>query len=292
MTYLTKEDWEKNYVQNICDDKSFFDSIKEKLLIQNTFVLLINKLFKKEEKPQTNKLNKTILFPSLIFFHKYLLSKGISFLDLSYIDKMSLYSACIFLSLKIQNKLIHISDISNKFLHLFNNTGNKVLYKIEDVSKLIINKESDILFSIQFEVNIDWPYNKMYLIENYLINKIGKNEELIKSIKLYVNRKINEIISFPLYLYYTPIEIIICSLILIKDENDLNFINIKDFIKVNNLVIDNDNIDECSKLMNKIIRYIKLVKNNKNNEQSEYLNENIKKEKINLKVLSNIQTNN
>ena len=291
MTYLTKEDWDKNYVQNICDDKSFYDSIKEKLLIQNTLIFLLNKLFKKEEKPQTNKLNKTILFPSLIFFHKYLLSKGISFLDLSYIDKMSLYSACIFLSLKIQNKLIHISDISNKFLHLFNNTGYKVSYKIEDVNKLIINKESDILFSIQFEVNIDWPYNKMYLIENYL-NKIGKNEEMIKSIKLYVNRKINEIISFPLYLYYTPIEIIICSLILIKDENDLNFININDFIKVNNLVIDNDNIDECSKLMNKVIGYIKLVKNSKNNVQGKCLNENIEKEKINLKALSNIQTNN
>ena len=291
MTYLTKEDWDKNYVQNICDDKSFYDSIKEKLLIQNTLIFLLNKLFKKEEKPQTNKLNKTILFPSLIFFHKYLLSKGISFLDLSYIDKMSLYSACIFLSLKIQNKLIHISDISNQFLHLFNNTGYKVSYKIEDVNKLIINKESDILFSIQFEVNIDWPYNKMYLIENYL-NKIGKNEEMIKSIKLYVNRKINEIISFPLYLYYTPIEIIICSLILIKDENDLNFININDFIKVNNLVIDNDNIDECSKLMNKVIGYIKLVKNSKNNVQGKCLNENIEKEKINLKALSNIQTNN
>ena len=291
MTYLTKEDWDKNYVQNICDDKSFYDSIKEKLLIQNTLIFLLNKLFKKEEKPQTNKLNKTILYPSLIFFHKYLLSKGISFLDLSYIDKMSLYSACIFLSLKIQNKLIHISDISNKFLHLFNNTGYKVSYKIEDVNKLIINKESDILFSIQFEVNIDWPYNKMYLIENYL-NKIGKNEEMIKSIKLYVNRKINEIISFPLYLYYTPIEIIICSLILIKDENDLNFININDFIKVNNLVIDNDNIDECSKLMNKVIGYIKLVKNSKNNVQGKCLNENIEKEKINLKALSNIQTNN
>ena len=291
MTYLTKEDWDKNYVQNICDDKSFYDSIKEKLLIQNTLIFLLNKLFKKEEKPQTNKLNKTILYPSLIFFHKYLLSKGISFLDLSYIDKMSLYSACIFLSLKIQNKLIHISDISNKFLHLFNNTGYKVSYKIEDVNKLIINKESDILFSIQFEVNIDWPYNKMYLIENYL-NKIGKNEEMIKSIKLYVNRKINEIISFPLYLYYTPIEIIICSLILIKDENDLNFININDFIKVNNLVIDNDNIDECTKLMNKVIGYIKLVKNSKNNVQGKCLNENIEKEKINLKALSNIQTNN
>ena len=61
MTYLTKEDWDKNYVQNICDDKSFYDSIKEKLLIQNTLIFLLNKLFKKEEKPQTNKLNKTIL---------------------------------------------------------------------------------------------------------------------------------------------------------------------------------------------------------------------------------------
>ena len=287
MTYLTKEDWEKNFVQKICDDKSLSALINENLKIQSCFVFLINKLFnpKNKENFQNKKLLKEILFPSLIFFHKYTLSSGISLSNLTYKDTLTLCITCIYLSLKAVNKLIHLEEISKRFQSLFNKDEN-IIYEIEDINNLIIDKEFEILLLIQFDINFDCPFRNNYLIKKYL-GKIKQSEEMIKTIVKYVNTKISKTIFFPFNLYFTSIEIIISSLLLVAKENKLNFIDINDLIKMNNLDVDKNNIIECYTLMNRIIKYINYLEEMKKKNINNNMQEN-----INFGAIVTLQSNN
>ena len=287
MTYLTKEDWEKNFVQKICDDKSLSALINENLKIQSCFVFLINKLFnpKNKENFQNKKLLKEILFPSLIFFHKYTLSSGISLSNLTYKDTLTLCITCIYLSLKAVNKLIHLEEISKRFQSLFNKDEN-IIYEIEDINNLIIDKEFEILLLIQFDINFDCPFRNNYLIKKYL-GKIKQSEEMIKTIVKYVNTKISKTIFFPFNLYFTSIEIIISSLLLVAKENKLNFIDINDLIKMNNLDVDKNNIIECCILMNRIIKYINYLEEMKKKNINNNMQEN-----INFGAIVTLQSNN
>ena len=287
MTYLTKEDWEKNFVQKICDDKSLSALINENLKIQSCFVFLINKLFnpKNKENFQNKKLLKEILFPSLIFFHKYTLSSGISLSNLTYKDTLTLCITCIYLSLKAVNKLIHLEEISKRFQSLFNKDEN-IIYEIEDINDLIIDKEFEILLLIQFDINFDCPFRNNYLIKKYL-GKIKQSEEMIKTIVKYVNTKISKTIFFPFNLYFTSIEIIISSLLLVAKENKLNFIDINDLIKMNNLDVDKNNIIECCTLMNRIIKYINYLEEMKKKNINNNMQEN-----INFGAIVTLQSNN
>ena len=287
MTYLTKEDWEKNFVQKICDDKSLSALINENLKIQSCFVFLINKLFnpKNKENFQNKKLLKEILFPSLIFFHKYTLSSGISLSNLTYKDTLTLCITCIYLSLKAVNKLIHLEEISKRFQSLFNKDEN-IIYEIEDINNLIIDKEFEILLLIQFDINFDCPFRNNHLIKKYL-GKIKQSEEMIKTIVKYVNTKISKTIFFPFNLYFTSIEIIISSLLLVAKENKLNFIDINDLIKMNNLDVDKNNIIECCTLMNRIIKYINYLEEMKKKNINNNMQEN-----INFGAIVTLQSNN
>ena len=288
MTYLTKEDWEQNFVQKICDDKSFSDNLQEKKKIFSDFTFLIQKIFKNN---LPKKIIQRIIFSSLIYFYKYVLTNNITFLNLSLTEKLSLYSACIFLSFKTINKLVDIEKLSSSFQNLFNK-DKKIKYEIEDIKELITKKEFEILFSIQFQINIDWPYDYFNLIKNYL-SQIGIGNDSIKTVINFVNIKINEIILFPLYLYFTPIEILISTLNLIKEENKFNYININDFIKINSLDIDKDNLGECSLLINRIIKQKKCLEenNNININKLKIIKDNKEKEVINFNALSSIETN-
>ena len=291
MTYLTKEDWQNTYVQIICDDKSFSDCFQEKMKIFSDFSFLLQKILKtKETFPK--KLFQRTLYSSLIFFHKYVIYNGISISTLSLADRLTLYSTCIFLSFKIINKLIDLETISSKFQNLFNE-GKNIKYEIEDICELITKKEFEILTSIQFQANIDWPYDYFNLIRDYLTNiEIGNNS--IKNIINLINIKINTIIVFPLYLYYTPVEILISALVLIIEEYKLNNVNINELIEMNGLDIDKGNIEECSKLIDKVIKQKKVFDEEKNSDINinKTAKDNIAKEEINFNTIPSIQTNN
>ena len=291
MTYLTKEDWEKNYVQKICDDKSFLEYFQEKKKIYSDFIFLIQKIFKNQFNNNTSpkKIIQRILYSSLIFFHKYILSTEIPFCNLSFEEKLTIYCACIFLSFKVINKLIPLKTISSEFKSLFNEQ-KKIRYEIEDINRLITKKELEILISIQFQGNIDFIYDYFVPIKKYLIQIEIKNE-IIKNIINFVNIKLNEIIIFPLYLYFTPFELLISILTLIQNEFKLSYININDFIRMNNLDIDKNNIAECSLIINKIIAQKKYLNEN-NNNIDKYKTAKENKEKINFNIISNVQTNN
>lgn len=94
-----------------------------------------------------------------------------------------------------------------------------------------------------------------------------------------------------MYLYFTPFELLISILTLIKNESKLIYININDFIRMNDLDIDKNNIMECSLIINKIINQKKYLNEN-NNNIDKYKTTKENKEKINFITISNIQTNN
>ena len=176
----------------------------------------------------------------MIYLHKYILFNNIAYPDLSSLDKLTLYCSCIFLAFKEANKLIDINILSSKYQPYFNKLKINENEKIKD---LIIQKEFDILISIDFNMAVEWPYEILNLLKIYLKKLEKGNETIVKTIN-YVNLNINESILFPLCLYYTPNEIVFSCILLAKKEYNLDFININDLIKLknNNININNDNI--------------------------------------------------
>ncbi len=298
MTYLTKEDWTNYLVPKISDDKSFFGHLKENIKIQNIFIRLIYKILNVQKSTQ-NLLFQKILISSMIYFHKYILFTNITYSDLSSLDRLIIYCSCIFLAFKGANKLIHINFFAEKFQPFFNKIKK---YEIEEIKDLIIKKEFDILLSIEFNVDIDWPYNILNTLKIYL-KKIGKGNESIARIINYVNLNINDSILFPLCLYYTPNEIVFSCILLAKERYKLDYININDLIKLNKYQIDNDNINECTLYISKIIKYKNdIIESNRNivdktnitteNNNNIYLDKNNNNDNLNLKNISLIKTNN
>ena len=297
MTYLTKEDWTNYLVPKISDDKSFFGHLKENIKIQNIFIRLIYKLLN-SEKTTHNILFQRLLISSMIYFHKYILFNNITYSDLSSLDKLITFCSCIFLALKGANKLIHLNLFAEKFRPFFNKFHN---FEIEEIKDLIIKKEFDILLSIDFNVDIDWPYNILNTLKNYL-KKLDKGNESIARIINYVNLNINDSILFPLCLYYTPNEIVFSCILLAKEKYKLDYININDLFKLNKYQIDNDNINECTLYITKIIKYkndILELESNRNivvdntNKTSEhiYFDNNNSKDNLNFRNISLIKTN-
>ena len=300
MTYLTKEDWSNYFVQKISDDKSFSENLKQNIIIQNTFIRLISKILTCQKNAE-KKLSQKILISSMIYFHKYILFNNISYFNLSSLDKLILYCSCIFISFKASNKLIDINILSSKYQPYFNKYK---IYEIEEIKDLIIQKEFDILISIEFNMAIDWPYEILNFLKIYL-KKLDKGNDTIIKIINYVNLNINDSILFPLCLYYTPNEIVFSCILLAIKKYNLDFININDLIKLKkyNININKDNINECAIFISKIIIYKNNLidknnninnNNNKPNIQCENNNGNFlqnDKDNLNIKKIAIIQTN-
>ena len=265
MTYLTKEDWTNNLVPKISDDKSFSELLKQNIKTQNNFIKLISKIF------NTNcdkKISQRILISCMIYYQKYIIFNNIANSDLSNLDKLIIYCACVFLALKEANKLLTIDFLSSKFQPYFNKFRT---FDVKEIKDLIIQKEFEILVSIEFDIGVEWPYRITNLLRIYL-QKLGKIDEIIINIIKNINLNINDSILFPLCLYYTPNEIVFSCILLAKQKYKLDYININDLIKLSKSEIDNDNIKECSLYISKIIKYKDILKDNNNINNNSSIN--------------------
>lgn len=286
MAYLTKDDWNCFLLPKICDDKSFSEHLKENIKIQNSFIRLINNIIN-SQKNSEKKLFQRILISSMIYYYKYILFNNISQADLSSLDKLVLFCSSIFLSFKEANKLIHINILSSKFQPFFKKFK---IFEIEEIRNLIIQKEFDILMSIEFNMAIDSPYGLLNYIKLYL-TKLQKGNEAIIRIINYINLNLNDSILFPLCLYYTPKEILFSCILLAKKEYKLDFININDLIKLNKYQIEIDNINKCALYISKIKKCKNdLIEKNLNSEKDNIRN-NENNDNINIKNISLIKNN-
>ena len=105
-------------------------------------------------------------------------------------------------------------------------------------------------------MTIDNPYTifkplKVYL-EQKVIEKMLLNE-ILNSINDYINKSI----LFPFYLYYTSYDIEISCIQITKNKYKYNFIDIDDFIKINKIEVDKNNIEVCSNFIIKVYKDLK-----------------------------------
>jgi hypothetical protein len=168
MTYLTKEDWSKYLLPKISDDKSFHEELVYSKKIHNIILQIIYEIFPKP-KPTQNKLIQQLLFSSIIYYNKYILFNEIRHKDLSRYEQIIICTSCLFLSFKALNKPIEIKLLSSKIKPcLMKLNNNKSLdIDVEEISDKIKEKEFDILLSIQFNANIDTPYDYLRSIKLY-----------------------------------------------------------------------------------------------------------------------------
>ena len=292
MTYLTKEDWTNILVPKFSDDKSFVQYLKQSIKDHNNFFKLISIILTSNKE---KKLFQRILISSIIYFQKYVILNDIIESDLSPLDKLILYCACIFIASKEANQLFDIIKLSKKFHPFFNK-----FKKFEDnqIQDLIIEKEFEILLSIRFDISVNWPYGILNKLKIYL-KDVGIGDETIQNTISCINLIINDSLLLPLCLYYTPKEIVFSCILLAKEKHKIDFINLNDLIKLSKCTIDKNNVKECSLYISKMIKYKEMFnKNSQNLNNNSNINDKIdnncfkkQKDNLNIKNIPLIKTN-
>jgi hypothetical protein len=257
MIYLTLEDWINFFIPKLNDDTLFVEEFKQTKKIHNILIELITLIFPNKNYSE-NRLKQRILYASMIYYYKYILYRGFSHSNISEIEKVLICSSCIFLSFKEAGKQININFLSETLLPYLNNNSKNKKFLLEDTNSFIKKYEYDILNSIGFNMGIDNPYDFLKYLKFYLKN-ISIESNTIEEIIQLVNKIINESLLFPLYLYYSSYDIALSCILLAKERNNYHFINIDNFIQMNQLQINKNNICQCAKYISKISNF--LIKN-------------------------------
>ena len=258
MTYMTEDDWNKYILPIIKDDKSFSGELNQIIYIQNIFLELLERIFPKES---YNSLRQNILYSSMIYYYKYILSNQIRHSAISLEEKIFLCLSCIFIAFKEERKIPDIDYLIKKVIPYLN---DKIIKKYdmqkEKIKEAIFDREYKILISFECNMGIDNPYLFLRNIKTYL-EEIKIQNDIIGEIIKDINYCINDSLLFPLYLYYTSYEIVLsCTLIVIYKKN-YNFINLNDLIKLTKLEIDKDKINQCAVYITKICNALEEKKN-------------------------------
>ena len=238
---------------------------------------LIVKLFKSLKLKRTS-----IISNSLILYHKYYIYNLFTNSNLFNIlndnienkDLKCISIACFFISLKISNCLMKIDFILD---NIYNNNileakDNDEKLKIKNI---VLKYESDILFSINFDLEHDLPYiyiknlwgdlsnkileylnnnkNNINNINNNFLNN-GDDTSKIKIIKDNISEILNYSFLFPFFLYYnsTIIALSCLNLALKKFNIKINIIDIISNHKEMKIISIGD-IEVCSSLIDEII---------------------------------------
>ena len=254
----------------------------------------------------------SIISNSLIFYHKYYIFKlftnshiinKLNENNLNNIELAYICIACFFISIKSSNFLMQIEYIleiidKNKILDI--SESNKLKIK-----EIVLNYETDILFSIGFNLEHSLPYNLIKILWGNLSNKIlefiniNKNNKNINlnyiinngdeaSIMKTIKESIIEIITysflFPFFLYYNSSIIALSCLKIALNKFNIK-INIIDIISNHKEMefISIDDIEVCSSLIDEVI----ISTNKKINNETQINNIN----NINIQNLISINHN-
>ena len=256
------------------------------------------------------KLKRTsVISNSLILYHKYyiynLFTNSNLFNKLNNnmdnIDLKCISIACFFLSLKITNYLMKI-DYLLDIVYKNNNLEVKNNDEKEIIKNMVLKYESDILFSINFDLEHDLPYiyiknlwgdlsNKILEYINNNKNNINKNflnneddTSTIKFIKDNISEILNYSFLFPFFLYYNSkiIALSCLNLALKRFKIKINIIDIiSNHIEMKNISFND--IEICSSLIDEII--LSKIRKINNEEQKNNINN------INLRNLISVNHN-
>ena len=261
---------------------------------------IIVKLYKSLKFKRTS-----IISNSLILYHKYyiynLFTNSYAFNKFNESKDFSCISiVCFFISMKTSNYLMKIDSILD-ICYKNNILGTNIEDEKIKIKNMVLNYESDILFSLNFNVEHELPYNYikkiwenastkiLECIKNNNIN-ININNNILNSgddltkLKI-IKEKIADILNysflFPFFLYYRS-TIIALSCLNIALKNFKIKLNIIDIIS-NHKEIENismDDIEVCSSLIDEII--LSKIKKVNNEMQTNNINN------INLKNIISI----
>ena len=293
------KDW--NYIVQEFREKSIhFDRIK---ICYDTFVFLYKSL----------KLKRTsIISNSLVFYHKYYIYN--LFINSALFNRLKdskdnkelicIGIACFFISLKISNYLVKIDylldNIFNNNILVIKDNNDKII-----IRNMVLDFETDILYSINFDLEHDLPYNYAKNLWGKLSNKILEylnnsknninninnnflnnedNTRKLNQIKEHIAEILNYSFLFPFFLYYNSTIIALSCLTLALKKFNMQKI-ILDIISNHKemKIISIKDIDLCSSLIDEII--ISKIKSRNNEEEINNINN------INLQNLALIKNN-
>ena len=241
MVYLTKEDWNNFFLPKLFEDNNSYDN--ELKFIKNIYNIMtfINSKIKNSK--------QIILSTSMIYFHKYYIQNLINYKNLTPLDKLIISGSCIFLATKSTNYLIRVSVIVNIIMDILKNKLPNINYESEKIKEMIFEKEFEILKSMEFCLNVELPYKFILKLKNYFENNTNISSEiLIKSCCQYIN----DLIFFPISLYYIPNIIAISCVKLMKEKFNLVDINMNDVISLSEYKIDLKELNECFLIIQKL----------------------------------------
>jgi hypothetical protein len=241
MVYLTQDDWNNFFLPKLFEDNNSFDN--ELKFIKNIYKIMtfINSKIKNSK--------QIILSTSMIYFHKYYIQNLINYNNLTPLDKLIISGSCIFLATKSTNYLIRVSVIVNIIMDILKNKLPNINYESEKIKEMIFEKEFEILKSMEFCLNVELPYKFILVLKNYFENNTNISSEiLIKSCCQYIN----DLIFFPISLYYTPNTIAISCVKLMKEKYNLVDINLNDVISLSEYKIDLKELNECFLIIQKL----------------------------------------
>jgi len=186
----------------------------------------------------------------MVIFHKYFLF--VKTFNQDFTKYLTCFS-CIFISLKISNIILSLEDLLKIFLKMYYkedfkkiNVNNEL---ISALSKKVFQIEFDILNVIGFDINIDLPYDYIFLMRDYFIWNF--QPEILQQVKLIIISFINDSFKLPLCLYYHPLLIYLACLNLLSQY--FNFeLKEKDGIKWFNLIERNVSYEDINEISNKI----------------------------------------
>ena len=241
MVYLTQDDWNNFFLPKLFEDNNSYDN--ELKFIKNIYNIMtfINSKIKNSK--------QIILSTSMIYFHKYYIQNLINYNNLTPLDKLIISGSCIFLATKSTNYLIRVSVIVNIIMDILKNKLPNINYESEKIKEMIFEKEFEILKSMEFCLNVELPYKFILKLKNYFENNTNISSEiLIKSCCQYIN----DLIFFPISLYYIPNIIAISCVKLMKEKFNIIDINLNDVISLSEYKIDLNELNECFLIIQKL----------------------------------------
>ena len=186
----------------------------------------------------------------MVIFHKYFLY--VKYFNQDFTKYLTCFT-CIFISLKISNIILLLEDLLKIFLKIYYKENYKKINVnnelISALSKKVFQIEFDILNIIGFDINIDLPYDYIFLMKDYFIWNF--QPEIMKQIKLIIISFINDSFKLPLCLYYHPFLIYLACLNLLSKYFNYELKD-KDGIKWFNLIEKNISYEDINTISNKI----------------------------------------
>lgn len=238
MTYLTDEDWMKFQPLLCCKAKQnfleyFFNTVTQ-------FCLSLDKSC------------QILISISMIYFHKFYIVNGLK-LEKG-LPRLCIPAACVILAVKKTNLLRTLDKLFEEILKKYkNDCPDARVTKVDDqrlletIKRLTFGYELEILQKLNFDLEIDFPYEFNAKFKKYLLTKDiseENSEKILSTSRFYYN----DSFVFPLCLYYCP-DIIVISTILFMNQKFKFKLNEGEIISLSRFKIKAEDIHTCKRII-------------------------------------------